>query len=149
MIESDLTFRAPLTIAKLELLGNALPPARLPDTMMLVYANRSTDAPTTVNVSALATAETLMLSLVAGGWFAVLSPADSGPTCGSPAEQASESYAAATRILHPRVSARRLALRTGGDSARQRMVQDPRAARGPRRRCRRPLQPPDECVKIR
>ena len=77
MIESDLTFRAPLTIAKLELLGNALPPARLPDTMMLVYANRSTDAPTTVNVSALATAETLTLSLEAGGWFAVLSPADS------------------------------------------------------------------------
>ena len=77
MIESDLTFRAPLTIAKLELLGNALPPARLPDTMVLVYANRSTDAPTTVNVSALATAETLTLSLDAGGWFAVLSPADS------------------------------------------------------------------------
>jgi|EP01046_Picozoa_sp_COSAG06_P006453 hypothetical protein len=75
LIQSDLTFRQSLMVQSLTLMGAALPPIRpgAGAPVALVYAENSSAAATTLNLSAFQPGESHNLSLHAGSWFGVTS----------------------------------------------------------------------------
>jgi hypothetical protein len=71
IIQSDLTFRQAQTVHSLVLMNGALPPMGGP--VLLTYAENSTAAATTVNLTALPIGQVVNLTLRAGSWYGVTS----------------------------------------------------------------------------